>query len=154
MQKERILELVEQSLADPAHFVVDVVVTSRRGSNKVLVLVDGDKGIGIDDCAEISRKLSEKLDDEEALDDKYLLEVSSPGLDHPLILLRQYKRNIGRNVKVHLHDGKLLEGKIVDVNDETLKLQQEIGKGKKKELKEMDISFSDIKKTLVTVSFK
>ncbi len=154
MQKERILKLVEQCLINPSHFIVDVVVTSNKAGGKVLVLVDGDEGFSIDDCADLSRKLSERLDAEGAFDSKYLLEVSSPGVDHPLTLLRQYKKNVGRNVKVHLYEGEIVEGKITNASEEALTLEQQIGKGKKKELKEVVLTFSNIKKTLVTISFK
>ncbi|HMQ01117.1 MAG TPA: ribosome maturation factor RimP, partial [Cyclobacteriaceae bacterium] len=137
-----------------AHFVVDVVLTSGRGSGKLLVLVDGDQGISIDDCVEISRKLSEKLDETGIITEKYVLEVSSPGLDQPLSLHRQYVKNTGRNVKVHLLEGKVIEGKIAAVTSDVLVLEQTTGKGKKKDIKQLEISFSDIKKTLVTVAFK
>lgn len=149
-----IKKIGEAKLTDPAHFVVDVVVSARKGPKKVLIIVDGDNGISIDDCANLSREVSKTLDETAVLgEESYLLEVSTPGLDYPLQLKRQYKKNIGRKVRVKLSD-KTVEGKLEAVNEEFISLQEEVGTGKKKEIKTVDIPFSLIEKTLVLVSFK
>ena len=149
---EQIKELAASKLA-PSQFIVDVIVSSKKGPKKVLVIVDGDQGFSIDDCAELSRHLSKTLDDTGLIDDNYLLEVSTPGLDHPLKLKRQYVKNIGRGLKLKLQD-KIIEGKLAEVLDDKVVLHQETGAGKKKELKTLDVSFSDIEKAFVLVSFK
>jgi ribosome maturation factor RimP len=148
-----IRQLVEPTLA-PDQFIVDVVVTAKKGPGKVLVLVDGDQGITIDTCAEISRHLSKALDDRNVIGDNYLLEVSTPGVDHPLKLKRQYAKHIGRTLKIKLLDGTQVEGKLVELKDDELVLSQEIGSGKKKEVKTLTLAFSAIDKTFVLVSFK
>ena len=149
---EEIKKLTESNLADASHFVVDVSI-SKGNPKKVIVAVDGDKGISIDDCAEISRKLSQALDESNLIADAFILEVSTPGLDQPLKSNRQYVKNIGRNVRVRTQ-GKTVEGKLVGVEDSEIRLLQITGTGKKKEEKELSISFKEIEKTLVLVSFK
>ncbi len=148
-----IRQLVEPTLA-PDQFVVDVLVSAKKGPGKVLVLVDGDQGVNIDSCAEISRQLSKALDDRNLMGDNYLLEVSTPGVDHPLRLNRQYPKHIGRNLKIKLQDGTQVEGKLAQVTADELILNQEIGSGKKKEIKPVTVPFAAVDKAFVLVSFK
>jgi ribosome maturation factor RimP len=149
---EEIRRIVESNLA-PGQFLVDVVTSSRQGPRKIMVLVDGDQGIGIDDCAAISRHLSKSLDEAGLVEDNYTLEVSTPGVDHPLKLKRQYTKNIGRNVKVKLPD-RILEGKLSAVTEDKIDLIQQIGSGKKMEEKLVEVPFSEITQAFVLVSFK
>lgn len=156
--EQEIKAIAESKLTDSRQFIVDVVVSARKGPKKVLVIVDGDEGVSIDDCAALSRELSKSLDELSLLDDSYMLEVSTPGVDHPLKLKRQYKKNIGRKLKVKTADG-VLEGKLESVSDEAITVMQETtpagkGTGKKKEITSIDINFSQIEKAFVLVSFK
>jgi ribosome maturation factor RimP len=150
---EEIKRIAETKLTDPSQFIVDVVVSARKGPKKVLVIIDGDSGVGIDDCAAISRELSKNLDEMALLDENYMLEVSTPGLDHPLKLKRQYHKNVGRKLKVKLQE-RIIEGKLESVTEDTITLIEETGSGKKKETKNVDIPFSEIEKAFVLVSFK
>lgn len=149
----KIKEVAESHLQDESHFVVDVIASLRNNPKKLLVILDGDKGITIDDCAELSRKLSEALDETVLVDGAFVLEVSTPGLDQPLKTRRQYVKNIGRNVKVKTKD-KTVEGKLSAVHESNIELFQQIGSGKKKEEKLVEVSFEEIDKTFVLVSFK
>lgn len=150
---EEIKKIAVEKLTEPSQFIVDVIVSSRTGPQKVMVIVDGDNGISIDDCASISRQLSKTLDESPLLNERYMLEVSTPGLDQPLKLKRQYKKNIGRKLRVKLQD-KIVEGKLLEVKEEKISLGQEIGVGKKKEIVPIEIQFSEIDKSFVLVSFK
>ena len=150
---DKIKQLTESKLADKSLFIVDVVVSVRKGPAKVLVILDGDNGISIDQCADISRELSKALDETGLIDENYTLEVSTPGLDQPLKMTRQYKKNIGRSLKVKLQD-HTVEGKLMEISDEKIVLNQEVGSGKKKEIKTLEIPFSAIEKAFVMVSFK
>ncbi len=150
---EEIKKIAEGKLTEPGHFIVDVVVSSRNGPQKVMVIVDGDNGVNIDDCAGISRELSKTLDELPLLNNSYLLEVSTPGLDQPLKLKRQYKKNIGRKLKVKLQD-KIIEGKLLECTEEKITIVQETGMGKNKVLTPVEIQFSEIEKSFVLVSFK
>ena len=150
---DHIRSIVAQKLTDPSQFLVEVIAKGHKGPKKVLVVIDGDKGVTIDDCANLSRELSKAFDDAQFFEESYMLEVSTPGVDQPLRLKRQYQKHIGRKLKVSAQQ-QTTEGKLVDMDDEKIKLEQEIGAGKKKEVKIIEIPFSDIDKTFVLVSFK
>ena len=150
---EEIKNIITRKLADPNQFLVDVIVKGHKGPKKVLIIIDSDKGVTIDDCANLSREISKAFDDLQLFDDSYMLEVSTPGLDQPLRLARQYYKNIGRRIKVVTHQ-QAVEGKLVEVGEEKIKLEQEIGAGKHKETKIVELSFLEIDKTFVLVSFK
>ncbi len=145
--------MAQSLLKDESHFIVDVVASFKGNPGKLLVIVDGDNGIGIDDCADLSRELSKTLDEANLIDKAFNLEVSTPGLDQPLKSKRQYVKNIGRNVRVRLAD-KTEEGKLTAVTDLAIVLTQTVGSGKKKEEKTVEIPFDKIDKTIVLVSFK
>lgn len=151
--EHRIRELVEEKIADREDlFIVSIDVIN----NKIVeILVDGDQGIAIDDCVKISRHVGFHLEEEEVFDNAYRLEVSSPGVDKPLKLLRQFIKNIGRNVRVLLNDGKTMEGKLLDANEENIYIEyKKKEKGKKAEVLQEAIPFSGIKETKVLISFK
>lgn len=151
--EKRVTELVEEKIADrPDLFLVDVQM---HGSGILSILVDGDNGLPISDCVAISRHVGFHLEEENAIEQAYRLEVSSPGLDTPLKLLRQYQKNLGRSVKVKLKDGSKREGKLITADDAGVILQESVKeKGKKAVLVESPISFNDITETIVLVSFK
>lgn len=132
-------------------FVVDVMVRGAKNNLKVQALIDCDSGLDIDACADFSRKLSARIDDLDLIQEKYILEVSSPGIDHPLKLKRQYVKNVGRTLKVTLKDNKTLEGQLVEANNDHICIKEET---KKEGIKEYNISFDEIKETKVQVSFK
>jgi len=151
---EEIKKIAMTRLANESQFIVDVVVSSRKGPKKVLVLLDGDNGITIDDCANLSRDLSKALDEQPWMDESYTLEVSTPGLDQPLVLERQFKKNIGRSLKIKRPAG-IVEGRLTEVIEkDKIILTQKIGSGKKEETKIVEIPFSEIEKAFVLVSFK
>ena len=148
---EEIRKIAEGKLKDSSQFVVDVIVSSKRTPQKVTVVVDGDAGISIDDCADVSREVAKALDDSLVLTDSYVLEVTTPGLDQPLKLHRQYKKNIGRRMRIKVSD-KVVEGKLVGVSDSGVTIEQ--GDGKKIEKSVVELKFSEIDKSIVLVSFK
>jgi len=149
-----IRKLAEKNLS-PEKFVVDVAISGKKQPKRVVVVVDGDNGISIDDCAELSRTLSKDLDDRDLFaEEHYLLEVTTPGLDQPLKLKRQYFKNIGRDLKVVMKSSSTATGKLKAVTDEKLVLERQTGTGRKKELREMEVPFADIDKAFVLISFK
>ena len=149
----RIQELAEKHLKNDSQFIVEVIASLKKKPNKLIVIIDGDHGVTIDDCADLSRALSAALDEANLMPDPYHLEVSTPGLDHPLKLIRQYYKNKGRQLKVKTASG-IHQGKLVEVTDKAITLEEVNGTGKKKEVKEVVIPFSEIDKTFVMVSFK
>lgn len=98
--KEKLKSLLTSILDQHQVYLIDVVVRNERGGKLVQVFVDTDVGITIEQCAEVSRELADHIDREKAIETSYRLEVSSPGIDKPVKLLRQYHKNIGRRFKV------------------------------------------------------
>lgn len=150
---EEIRKLAEKHVKNDSQYIVEVVASLKKRPNKLIVIMDGDEGVTIDDCANLNRTLSDELDEKVLLKDPYMLEVSTPGLDHPLKLKRQYYKNKGRRVKVKYKDG-VEEGVLVNITDDEITLRQETGKGKIKVVKEIEIPFTQIDKTFVLVTFK
>jgi ribosome maturation factor RimP len=149
---DEVKKIAEQNLSS-GQFLVDVIITSRKGPKKVMILADGDQAFTIDDCANLSRLVAKELDDRGLIDDNYYLEVSTPGVDHPIKLNRQFVKNIGRSLKVKVKEVQV-EGKLTEVTADKIFLQQETGSGKKKETKTIELLIADIEKALVQISFK
>ena len=127
--ESRITETVEEILAqknDQSLFLVDISVSSAKNSQKVLVHLDGDEGVNIDICAEISRQLGAMLEEENLISGSFTLEVSSPGLDLPLKLYRQYRKNIGRKIKVLTEDNETRKGVLKEVGEEQIVMLEEM----------------------------
>ena len=139
-----IKELLEE---DPSSFLVEVKITA---GNNIKVFVDNDHGANIDKLVKLNRSLYKKIE-ESALfpGGDFALEVSSPGLDEPLKLTRQYIKNIGRDVEVILKDGQKLEGKLLEANDDEI-LVEEL-KGKKKDPLRHTVTIENIKHTKIQI---
>lgn len=131
-------------------FLVEITHKGNSGNSRLQVLIDGDQGLDIGRCAKVSRQLGAQLEEMDLIPGKYNLEVSSPGIDQPLKLKRQYVKNIGRSLKVELNDGEVIEGLLKSVKEEQFELEIE----KKKEKVVSSIAMSDVKKSKVIVSFK
>ncbi len=149
--RSKLTDLVEKSLK-PGHFLVDVIASSKNLS-KVTVVIDGDKGVTIDDCGEVSRQLSARLDEMNFGTGRYVLEVTTPGLDQPLKLHRQYVKNIGRGFKVQRVDKTIVSGRLKQVDHSGIVLVKQTKEGKQLSEEEVPISFDDIANAFVTVSF-
>lgn len=148
----RIEQLLEDNFQGTDCFLVDI---KAGANNHIQVFIDADSGLKIGRCAKISRMLERHIEEEELLPEKYNLEVSSPGIGQPLVLKRQYVKNIGRKVEVKLKDNTARKGKLTDVDGDMLKLEDipTNKPGKKTEIKSIEIQLSEIKETKVLVSF-
>ena len=156
--KRKIEEIVLSSLGNEALFLVEIEITGSQAMKKITVLLDGDKGVTVEDCAKISRILGEVIETQSLIESAYLLEVSSPGVDQPLKLKRQYIKNIGRRLSVLLADQQVKTGKLEEVNEDRILIQEEItekssGKSKKIKLIPVEIPFKEIKKSNVLIAF-
>lgn len=151
--EKRVTELVEEKIADrPDLFLVDVQM---HGSGILSILVDGDNGVAISDCVAISRHVGFHLEEENAIEQAYRLEVSSPGIDTPLKSFRQFQKNINRSLKIKLKSGNTKEGKLIQVEESSISIQESVKeKGKKAAIIETLIPFEDISEAIVLVSFK
>ncbi len=144
--------LVQALLANESgYFLVDVRI---KPTNNVKVFIDGDQGISIEKCVQYNRALYKKLEESEFFPTgDFSLEVSSPGLDEPLKLLRQYKKNIGRQVELVLQDGSRYEGRLLEVSEDGIIVEETKGKNKKKEVINHTFLFDNIKTTKIQVVF-
>jgi ribosome maturation factor RimP len=151
--KERVKELLDTGLAEyPDLFLIDLTITD---SNKIIVTLDGDNGVQLQDCINISRAIEHNLDREEQ---DFALEVASAGVSAPLKLVRQYKKNVGRTLSVKTKT-QTIQAELVDVSDEDITLEwssrepKKIGKGKETVLHNERIAYGDIVEAVVTIIF-
>ena len=148
--KENIQILVDEVMSDDM-FIVDITVGT---GNSISVLVDSDAGISVGECVQISRHIEGSLDREV---EDFSLEVSSPGLSLPLKVLRQYLKNIGREVEVVTKSGEKQKGVLKSANTEGFELEF-LAKGrvdgkKVEETKSLTYSFDQMKTVKIVISF-
>lgn len=158
MIEGRIIELLEQKFQEEEFQDCFTVEVKQHGSSKLEVFIDSDEGITFQKCRKVSRYLEEYLDTHLWMGEKYTLEVSSPGVGRPLLLKRQYQKNIGRKVEVQLvGHGKKAEGKLIAVAADGITVEEKKrvkeGKKKKTEIVQTEIPFDQIEKTKVKISF-
>ena len=142
---------INELLAElPGYFLVDVSI---KPTNNIKVFVDADQGAAIDQLSKINRALYKWVEENLFPNGDFSIEVSSPGLDEPLKLERQYMKNIGRNVEVLLKNGIKKEGKLLSASENEIVLEEEKGQGKKKEIIQHIIFKEEIKTTKIQVKF-
>jgi ribosome maturation factor RimP len=147
------IESLMQALiaGDTGYFLVEIRV---KPTNNFKVFIDGDQGVSIEKCVQYNRALYKKIEESGFFPTgDFSLEVSSPGLDEPLKLLRQYKKNVGRQVELVLQDGSKKEGKLVEVSEDGIIVEETRGKNKKKEVINHTFLFDNIKTTKIQVVF-
>ena len=155
MNSENQVITVEKKLNEllsdlPGYFLVE---TSVKPTNNIKVFVDADQGAAIDQLSKINRALYKWVEENLFPNGDFSIEVSSPGLDEALKLDRQYLKNIGRMVEIVLKNGLKKEGKLVSVLENEIVIEEEKGKGKKKEVIQHIILKEEIKTTKVQVKF-
>lgn len=148
----QIAELTGQLIAgEPDYFLVEVKL---KPGNNVQVFLDADAGVSLKKCVDYNRALYKRIEEAGLFPPgDFSLEVSSPGVDEPLRLLRQYIKNIGRLVETVLKDGRKISGKLTAANETGITLEETKGKGKKQECIVHALPFDQIKSTTVQVVF-
>lgn len=156
-QMETVKKLVEGILQEePAYFLVELRI---KPTNNVKVFLDGDSGITIEKCVQVNRKLYRAIEENGIFPPgDFSLEVSSAGLDEPLKSIRQYRKNIGRQVEVQLNDGTQKEGKLLELTEDGIVLEisegkPSQGKHRKKEPSTHSFLFNNIKSTRIQIVF-
>jgi ribosome maturation factor RimP len=143
---ENIREITRRIAEQNDLFLIDLVVRGSENSRVIEVFIDGEKNISAEECAHVSRQIT-KLIDENNLLKSYRLDVSSPGVDRPLIFLKQFPKHISRMFEVEFKTGSsssTIKGKLISVEDEILSFNTG---------KEIKIKFEDIIKAKVLISF-
>ena len=143
MIEQKIEELVTAKFAEEDFADCFLVAIKLQANNVLKVFIDNDSGLVVDQCRRVSRYLESYLDEEQWLGEQYTLEVSSPGIDRPLRLKRQYHKNIGRTLLVETKEGLKRQGVLVEVVADGFFLEELIvTKVKKKKKKEIVKSLS------------
>ena len=153
MNSENQVIAVEKKLSElltelPGYFLVEISV---KPTNNIKVFVDADQGAAIDQLSRINRALYKWVEENLFPNGDFSIEVSSPGLEEPLKLDRQYLKNIGRMVEIVLKNGLKKEGKLISVSENELVIEEEKGKGKKKEVVQHIILKEEIKSTKIQI---
>ena len=156
MNGEAQIQALEQRVntligTEPDVFLVEIRI---KPTNNIKVFIDGDQGVSIDKLVSYNRRLYKQLEEENLYPNgDFSLEVSSPGLDEPLKLHRQYVKNIGRLVEVTEKEGNKIEGTLLSVTEKEIVVQEIKGKGKKMETVLHTVSFDNIKTTKIQIKF-
>jgi ribosome maturation factor RimP len=156
MANETIIAQLEGMMNDllkdePKDFLVSIRI---KPTNNIKIFLDSDEGISIEKCVRYNRKLYSRLEEMAMFPDgNFSLEISSPGVDEPLKLHRQYVKNIGRDVLVTFNDATQKEGKLLEVTDTDIIIEQTIGKGKKAVKQQFVAPFENIKSATVQIKF-
>jgi ribosome maturation factor RimP len=143
---ENIRQIAQQVAEQNSLFLIDLIVRGSESSRVIEVFIDGEINISADECALVSREISKQIDEKELLK-SYRLDVSSPGVDRPLIYLKQYPKHLNRLFEIEFNasdSSSIFKGKLVSIEDEVLTFQSN---------KEIKVKFQDIKKAKVLVSF-
>jgi ribosome maturation factor RimP len=149
IEKNNIVGLADEFLQNTDKYVVDLQV---KPGNIIAVTIDGDTPVTIVDCIQLSKFIESKLDRE--IED-FDLKISSFGAEKPFKMIRQYRKNIGRDVEIIMEDDTIVKGKLLDIVDEKIKIKP-AGKKKKNEtlIEELWIDLAQVKQTKCTLSFK
>ena len=151
------LELIQNFVDDLLQedqelFCVEIKI---KPTNNIKIFLDGDNGIIIQKCVQINRKLYKYIEEQNFFEEgDFSLEVSSPGVDEPLKLIRQYKKNIGRDVDIILSDDTVKSGILLEVSENNIIIEKLEGKGKKAVKINEEIDFLSIKKATIQINFK
>ncbi|MEA4974911.1 MAG: ribosome assembly cofactor RimP [Paludibacter sp.] len=154
LDKSIVSQIVESYLRESEHYLVDLKVNQ---DNRIQVEIDSFNGVSLDDCVALNRFLESKLDREV---EDFELEVSSAGLSSPFKVLKQYEKNIGKEVEVLTTEGKKLAGVLSSVSSDAVVLtvekaiKEEGAKRKKIIQEEITLSFKNIKTTKLIIRFK
>lgn len=131
------------------------LVSIEQQKKNIQVFIDADSGLNLEKCQKISRYLESVFDETSWFGEDYMLEVSSPGIDRPLIFPRQYLKNIGRELEVILPDGSEIKGMIINANEQSVTLNREEirkeGKKKIKEIIETQLPYNTIKEAKIVI---
>ena len=148
---EQLKVYIEEAIADTNLFIVEIKgITVKRA----MILLDGDEGIKIEDCARVSRHINQKMEEDGLSEALISLEVSSPGVDFPLKFERQYPQHIGRTLAIKLADGKEIEGKLISIDAAVIAVEEKIKeKGKKVSLNNISLALSEIAEAKIKVTF-
>ena len=145
--QENIVKIAKKITTDEGFFLIDVLVRGNERNRVIEVFIDGEKNITADNCASVSQKLNDIVEEENIISSAYRLDVSSPGTDRPLLFLKQYSKHIDRDFEITFKSEekkKKLKGKLKSISGEQLTFLTD---------REISLNFNDITKAKVLISF-
>lgn len=155
MMQDIVKKLLDEALKErPSLFLIDLNISP---ANQIIITLDGDNGVSMQDCVDVSRAIENNID-RETYD--FSLEVTTAGATAPIQMIRQYPKNIGRELEVKTVDGQKITARLESVDDEGITLKWEarepkpIGKGNHTVQKEAVIKYSNIKEAKAVITFK
>ncbi len=150
---DKVHKLLEEALQEnEALFLIDCKI---HPDNSIEVIIDGDDGVKVEDCISISRAIEHNLDRDE---EDFSLQVMSSGVSEGLKHIRQYKKNIGRKLKVKTKN-ETFEGELISISEDSIILTwkarepKPIGKGKVTVAKEANVAYESIVEAKVMITF-
>ncbi|MDI9355940.1 MAG: hypothetical protein QM536_02815 [Chitinophagaceae bacterium] len=138
---DAIKEFTKEIIRETDIFIIDIITSGANNTPKITLLLETERGITIDECAFVNKKILHYIDTHYP-NETYTLEVSSPGIDYPIQFLVQYKRNRGRNIEVLLRDETKYRGKLLSVDETSIDMLT--AKEKNKTETEIKILLTDI----------
>jgi ribosome maturation factor RimP len=147
----QVIELLDGEFARAGYEIEDVVIDPRARPPRITVIADGDTALDLDTIAELSRSASTLLDAVDSIAGRYVLEVSSPGVDRPLTSEKHFRRARGRKVEIALADGTQVTGRVGEVSDNTLLLV--VRDDRARDWIVRPVSIGEIVKAVVQVEF-
>ena len=147
--QKQVIELLDGEFARAGYEIEDVIIDTAARPPRITVIADGDKPLDLDSIAELSRSASEALDRIDT--PPYMLEVTSPGVDRPLITEKHYRRARGRKVELTLSDGSQLTGRLGEIRGGTVRLV--VREGAKANFSIRELPLEGITKAVVQVEF-
>ncbi len=148
LPEKNIEEISKKIIEENGFFLIDFVVRGNTNNRVFEIFIDGEKNISADDCAKVSREVNKAIEDNQLISSSYRLDVSSPGVDRPLIYLKQYPKHIGRKLEVsYIQNDSAKKNIGILKNIEADNLFFEVNKH------DLIINFNNIKKAKVILSF-
>ncbi len=151
--KQKIYDLASDVAADEGFELYDLQILGSGRKTILRVIIDKEGGVTIDDCEKMSKSLSALLDIEDPIKAPYTLEVSSPGIDRPLIKHRDFEKNIGKLVRIitleMIDNQTFFIGRIIDVGENWVRISYE----KKDKKEDLFIPIEKISKARLELEF-
>ena len=145
---EKIKVIIKSVVEKNGCFLIDFVLRGNEKNRVIEIFIDGERNISAEDCAIISREINTEIETQNLIESNYRLDVSSPGIDRPLLYLKQYPKHVNRKFDISYNQNnetKKLTGKLVDVSGKDLTFLSDN--------KQIIINFNNIKKAKVIASF-
>lgn len=127
--KNRIMELLAAPLLEEGFDIVEIKLARYRKDSRLQIFVDSDNGVRLDDCAGLSRRIETIIEENQVFGSGYTLEVSSPGLDRPLLTARDFRRRVGETIQLTFNDLDIapVKGELISADDVMLELKMSDG---------------------------